>query len=194
MKACTAALTAGLVLFIGCNRPNRISRGALQKLTKSGQPFVLAFGSVSTPPHQLERPGIRFVHKFDRKSPEYLLGSLTLMTGDRFFTVLRPPAELGVLDEFYAEVGSEATGFDKITYVRLPKEGGPLAMYVGAIHMEPARNRTAQGEKLLVNIRDDFQAATAELKRRYPDFHGRLEKAALLRHQVPLAKPPERAK
>jgi hypothetical protein len=130
----------------------------------------------------------------DRQSPEYLLGSLVITSGDRFFTVLERPRELAKIDEFYAEVGSEETGFDKITFVRLPKNAGALGMYVGEIHMEPARNRTAHGEKLQVNIKDDFPAAAQELKRLYPRFDGRLEKAALLRHPVPVARPPERMK
>jgi hypothetical protein len=185
-------LTLCVIALTSCAHPNRISRSALQRLTRTGQPFILVFGSVLTPPHALARPGIRFVHKADRASPEYLLASLTILNGDRFYAVLDKPRDLPRIDEFFAEVGSEETGFDKITYIRLSKDDSPLAMYVGDIRMEPAQNRTTQGQKLVVSVRDDFQNAASELKHLYPRFHGRLEKAALLRHQVPLASPPPR--
>ena len=188
------ALSLCLVGLTSCAHPNRVSRGALQQLTRSGRQVVLVFGSVSTPPHALARPGIRFVHKADRTAPEYLLASLTISTGDRFYAILDKPTELTRLDEFYAEVGSTETGYDKITYVRLPKDDAALGMYVGEIRMQPAENRTTQGQKLIVNIQDDFKNAESELKRLYPRFHGRLEKAALLRHPVPTAAPPPRLK
>src|SRR6478752_10709196 len=120
------ALIVGVCLIgTSCARPNRVSRGALQRLAKKHQPFVLVFGSVSTPKAKLARPALRFVHKANRTAPEYLLWSLQISSGDRFYAVLQAPPQLPFLDEFYAEVGSADVGFDKISYVRLQKGDSP---------------------------------------------------------------------
>jgi hypothetical protein len=177
-----------------CAHPNRVSRGLLQKLTKRGKPFVLVFGSVSTPTGRLARPEIRFIRQVNRSAPEFMLWSLIVSSGDRFYAILKTPPELPYLDEFYAEVGSADTGFDKITYVRLHQGDGPQAMYVGEIGMSPAQNRVAQGQAIVVNIRDDFQNAAQELKRLYPRFEGTVAKAALLGKPVPMAAPPARVR
>lgn len=187
-------LTLCLLALLSCAHPNRISRGALQKLIKERQSFVLVFGSVSTPAGVLAQPVIRFVHPANRPDREQLLWSLTISTGDRFFAILQPPPGASRLDEFYTEVGSAGTGFDKILYVRLPKDDAALAMYVGDIHMSPAQNRTTQGQAIQVNIHDDFQNAARELRRLYPRFEGTVSKAALLRNPAPAAAAPERVR
>jgi hypothetical protein len=181
-----------LIALTSCAHPNRVSRGTLQRLTKSRDAFVLVFGSVSTPKGILDRPAIRFVHQANRSAPEYLLYSLVISSGDRFYAVLKVPSELPYLDEFYAEVGSADTGFDRIDYVRLRRGDAPLAMYVGEIRMSPAQTRTAQGQKIVVSINDDFNNAVQELKRLYPRFDGTIAKAALLRNPVPMPTPPRR--
>jgi hypothetical protein len=121
-----------------------------------------------------------------------MLQSLTIDSGDRFYAILRKPPELPALDEFIAEVGSAAAGFDKITYVRLSPTAAPLAMYVGEIRVTPADSRTAQGQKVVVKTSDDFDNAVLELKRLYPHFDGTISKVALLRNPTPAAAPPER--
>ena len=118
--------------------------------------------------------------------------SLSITNGDRFYVVLKKPEGLQHLDHFSVEVGSQETGFDKITYVRLPEEGKAVAMYVGEIKMTPAENRMAQGQKVVVKTDDDFQSATQELKRLYPGFEGEIAKVALLRKLSPPTAPLER--
>ena len=176
-----------------CAHPNRISRGELRRLTKAHDPFVLVFGSVSTTPGTLAHPVIKFVHQKDRKAPEYLLWSLKVTSGDRFYAVLRRPPELPFLDEFDTEVGSDESGFDRVLFVRLHQGDAPLAMYIGAMEISPAQNRTAQSQKVAVSIHDDFENAARELKRLYPAFQGTVTKAAVMRNLAPLPAPPERA-
>jgi hypothetical protein len=169
-----------------------VSRRALQQLTKHHQPFVLVFGSLSTPTGTLAHPAIRFVHQVNRSSQEYVLWSLAISSGDRFYAVLQPPAGLPYLDEFYVEVGDANTGFDRIIYIRLQQSEAPQAMYVGEIRMSPAQNRTAQGQSIVVNLRDDFQNAENELKQLYPRFEGSIVEAALLRNPAPMTIAPGR--
>ena len=99
---------------------------------------------------------------------------------------------MSYLDEFTAEVGSPDTGFDKITFVRLHERTTPLAMYVGEMGVSPAEDRVAQGQKVVVTTRDDFQNAEKELRRLYPGFDGTVEKVALLRNPRPPSTPLER--
>lgn len=180
--ACAVVLVA--VLLAACAHPNRASRGAVRRLTKAGTPFVLVFGSMATPTGRPAKPTIRFVYQTSRTAPEYLLASLTLPDDRRFHAILRAPkdAEPAVpyLDHLYIEVGSETTGFDRILYVHLQKPEGPVAMYVGEMRMEPARNRNAQGEKVSVSVVDDFTNAARELKRLYPEFNGTVDNEARL--------------
>jgi hypothetical protein len=65
-------------------------------------------------------------------------------------------------------------------------------MYVGEIRMSPAQNRTAQGQSIVVNLRDDFQNAENELKQLYPRFEGSIVEAALLRNPAPMTIAPGR--
>lgn len=185
-------LSLCLIIVASCARPHRVSRRALQRLTKHHQPFVLVFGSLSTPTGTLSHPAIRFVHQANRSAPEYVLWSLAISSGDRFYAVLQPPPELRQLDEFYVEVGDANTGFDRIIFIRLQESATPQAMYVGEIRMSPAQNRTAQGQAVVVNIRNDFQNAEKELKQLYPRFEGAIVEAALLRNPVPMTISPGR--
>jgi hypothetical protein len=121
-----------------------------------------------------------------------VLWSLAISSGDRFYAVLQPPPELRQLDEFYVEVGDANTGFDRIIFIRLQESATPQAMYVGEIRMSPAQNRTAQGQAVVVNIRNDFQNAEKELKQLYPRFEGAIVEAALLRNPVPMTISPGR--
>jgi hypothetical protein len=191
---CSFVLCLGFMSLVSCAHPNRISRSTLQRLTRDHEPFVLVFGSVSTPTGQLAHPTIRFIHQTTRKDPEYLLWSLNIASGDRFFAVLKRPEQLPYLDEFYVEVGSDEVGFDKIMYVHLRQGDAPLAMYVGDIGMSPAQQRMAQGQKIVVNIHDQFQAAAQELKRLYPRYEGTVTKAAILRNPIPIQAAPERTR
>jgi hypothetical protein len=189
-------LSFSLIALTSCVHPNRIPRGALEQLTRGGESFVLVFGSLSTPMGPLALPTIRFLHQTDRSAPEYLLRSLTIDTGDRFYAILQTPKAtsytLPYLDEFYIEVGSDNTGFDRINYVRLRQTEAPLAMYVGEIEMTPAAARTVPGQTVVVNVRDDFQNASQELKRLYPSFQGSIVTA--LRSPVPIPAPPARTR
>jgi hypothetical protein len=188
-----AMLGFGLILVTSCaHHNNRISRGDLQRLTKKHDPFVLVFGSLSTTSGTLAQPAIHFVHQSTGADPEYTLQSLSITNGDRFYAVLKRPEGLQHLDHFSIEVGSQETGFDKITYVRLPDDGKALAMYVGELKVSPAESRIAQGQKVLVKTDDDFQNATRELKQLYPGFDGEIAKVALLRKLSPPTAPLER--
>jgi hypothetical protein len=181
-----------LVSAISCAHPDRVSNRALQGLTRNHQQYVLVFGSLTTPPGTLNHPAIRFMHQTDPSAPEYLLKTLAIARGDRFYAVLPAPPSASYLDAFTAEVGSAETGFDKITYVRLHERNVPLAMYVGEMVMSPAQDRAAQGQKVVVSTRDDFPNAEKELKRLYPGFDGTVEKVALLRNLRPPSTPLER--
>jgi len=187
------AVVALLLGAASCAHPNRVSRGELRRLTKAHDPFILVFGSVETTPGTLAHPVIKFVHQKNRAAPEYQLWSLKITSGDRFYAVLRRPPELSFLDEFDTEVGSDESGFDKVLFVRLHRGDAPLAMYIGAISISPAENRTAQSQKVMVSIHDDFESAAQELKRLYPGFQGTVIKAAVMRNLAPLPAPPERA-
>jgi hypothetical protein len=187
-------LAVALVTLISCAHPRRVSRRSVRRLAKEHKPFVLVFGSLSTTTPEVAHPVIRFVHQTTRSAPEYLLWSLTISSGDRFYAVLQAPPQLANLDEFYAEVGDGSSSFDRIDYVRLRKGEAPLAMYVGEIRVSPARNRSAQGEKIAVNVGDDFESAAKELKRLYPDFEGPVVKTPLLRNPGRQAAPPERVR
>ena len=183
-----------LILLTACVHPNRISRGALQRLTRHRESFVLVFGSLSTAKGTLSLPTIRFSRQADRSAPEYLLKSLTITSGDRFYAILQAPREasytLPYLDEFYIEVGSPSTGFDRINYVRLQQGEVTAAIYVGEIQMSPAARRNVQGQAITVNVRDDLQSATRELKRLYPHFDGTVVKAVVLRNPAAPHAPP----
>jgi hypothetical protein len=164
-----------LVSVTACAHPNRVSPRVLQRLANSGA-FVLVFGSVSTPAGTLARPVVRFVRPADQSTPEYLLASLTISNGDRFYAVLQPPPPMPYVDSLYLEIGSVETGFDRISYSRLRPGSEPVAMYFGEILLSPAWNRTARGQTLVVKTGDDFQNAQRELKRLYPHFAGSIEK------------------
>jgi hypothetical protein len=171
-----SVLVLAFLALTSCAHPNRISRSALRRLTNNGAPFVLVFGSLTTIEGAIPQPTIRFVRQENRTAPVYLLRSLAITNGGRFYAILPKPRApeytLTYLDEFYIEVGSAATGFDRIDYVRLRKTDEPQAMYVGEIEMVPAPQRTTQGQALTVRVRDDYANATQELKRLYPRFQG----------------------
>ncbi len=185
-----------LLALASCAHPNRISRGALRQLANNGEPFVLAFGSLSTTTATLAVPTIRFSHQANRSAPVYLLRSLTINRGDRFYAILQKPAAasytLPYLDEFYIEVGSASAGFDRIAYVRLHQTEMPVAMYVGEMQVTAALSRTTPGQTVVVNVRDDFKNATLELKRLYPRFPGTIVTALELRNPAAAPAPPSR--
>ena len=193
MTARTLLIPCLSLLTLSCAHPNRVSRSALQRLSKARVPFVLVFGSVSTPAKALAHPTIRFAHPANTTGPEYTLWSLVIGNGDRFFAVLQAQQGMPGLDEFYAEVGSSETGFDKVLYVRLRPADPPTAMYVGEISVSPAENRYQRDQKVTASFRDDFESAAKELKQLYPRFDGEVKKVAILRHPIPTAAPPRRA-
>ncbi len=88
------------------------------------------------------------------------------------WSTLRAPAPAEYLDAVYVEAGSEMSGFDRIIYAHLREGEEPLAMYVGEIEVRPAADRRPQGQKVVVETRDDFQNAQQELRRLYPRFDG----------------------
>jgi hypothetical protein len=188
------ALGLCLIAMTACVHHNRVSRRDIQRLTTNHEKFVLVFGSISTPSGTLEHPAIQFLHQASMSDPRYVLRSMTITSGDRFYAVLRRPEGLASLDEFIVEVGTPEIGFDRITYVRLQEGAAPLAMYVGEMRMNPADSRTAQGQKVFVTTVDDFHNATQELKRLYPEFKGNIEKVALLRNLSPPTTPLERVR
>jgi len=195
LKAASVLLSFSLLSVTSCVHPNRISRGILRRLTQRGESFVLVFGSVSTTKGTLAFPTIRFSRQADRSSPEYPLKSLTITSGERFYAVLQGPKEasytLPYLDEFYISVGSANSGFDRINYVRLSEPEAPVAIYVGEIEMSPAPSRTTQGPGITVDVRDDFQNASRELKRLYPRFEGTIVRAVGLRNPAVPAPVPQ---
>lgn len=178
MTRVACATLSFLFVLTSCAHPNRVSRRAVRRLEARGEPFVLVFGSLATPTGRPAKPIIRFVYQTDRRHPEYLLGALTLSDDRRFHSILRPPASAAYLDHLYIEVGSEATGFDRILYVHLAKQAAPIGMYVGELQIAPAKNRNAQGEKVTVNVVNKFDDAAKELKRLYPQFEGTLDNEA----------------
>ncbi len=192
LKAAPVLLSFSLLSLTCCVHPNRISRGTLGQMTKRGESFVLVFGSLSTMKGTMAVPTIRFSRQADRSSPEYTLKSLTIASGDRFYAILQRPKEasysLPYLDEFYIAVGSADQGFDRINYVRLPRSGAPVAVYVGEIEMSPAASRTTQGQAIVTNVQDNFQDASRELKRLYPRFEGTIVRAVV--SQKPAAPAP----
>lgn len=169
-----------LCATVSCAHLNRVSGGALERLTRNGDQFVLVFGSLSTPGGKLDRPAIRFLHPETSGTPDALLWSTTLSTGQRFYAVLHAPSAK-YLDAFYVEVGSEMSGFDRIIYAHMREGQEPVAMYVGEIEVRPAPDRSAQGQQVLVDSRDDFRNAERELRRLYPRFDGAVLDMALVR-------------
>jgi hypothetical protein len=182
----TVAAPLILIANVSCAHSIRVSRGALDRLRHNGDHFILVFGSLSTPAGNLDRPTIRFVHQEDGGKPDALLWTTTIATGQRFYAVLNPPAGAEYLDQFLVEVGSETSGFDRIFWTHQHKDQEPLAMYVGEIEVRPALNRTAQGQKVVVETRDDFQNAQRELRRLYPNFDGAIISTTRSRSSAPL--------
>ena len=184
------AVLSILILFVtaSCAHLNRVPGGALERLTRNGDQFVLVFGSLSTPGGKLDRPAIRFLHPETSGTPgtpDALLWSTTIATGQRFYAVLHAP-DAKYLDAFYVEVGSEMAGFDRIIYAHMREGQEPLAMYVGEIEVRPAADRSAQGQKVVVDSRDDFPNAEGELRRLYPRFDGAILKMTPVRGAGPL--------
>ena len=184
-----AILALSLVALASCAHHHRVSRGLLREFARKHEPYVLVFGSLSMPANSSARPTIRFVHQFNRAAPEYLLQEVTMAGNHRFYAILNKPVALAVLDEFEAAVGSASTAWDKITYVRLHPEDGPLAFYVGEITVTPPTARNVTGQTMTVAIRDDFENATREFRGLYPEFTGAIAKAPLLRAPVPVPAP-----
>ena len=148
-----------LLATVSCAHSVRVSRGALDRLSQNGDHFVLVFGSLSTPAGNLDRPAIRFFHPENGARPDALLWTTTIASGQRFYAVLHAPGGAEYLDQFFVEAGSEIAGFDRILWTHLRKDQEPLAMYVGEIEVRPALNRAAQGQKVVVETRDDMQNA-----------------------------------
>jgi hypothetical protein len=179
------ALLSVLLTTVSCAHLNRVSGGALERLTRNGDQFVLVFGSLSTSGGKLDRPAIRFLHPETSGTQDVLLWSTTIATAQRFYAVLRAP-NAKFLDAFYVEVGSEMSGFDRIIYAHLREGQEPLAMYVGDIDVRPAADRRAQGQQVVVDTRDDFDNAERELRRLYPRFDGATRKMTPVRSAGPL--------
>jgi hypothetical protein len=181
----SVAILSSLFATVSCvQHLNRVPRGALEQLAGNGAHFVLVFGSLSTPGGKLDRPAIRFLHPDASGTPDALLWSTTISTGQRFYAVLPAPHTANYLDAFYVEVGSETAGFDRIIYAHMREGQEPLAMYVGEIEVRPAPDRSAQGQKVVVEARDDFRNAERELRRLYPRFGGAIVKMAPVRSAV----------
>jgi hypothetical protein len=180
-----STVPAILLATVSCAHVNRVSGGALQRLARNGDPFVLVFGSLSTTGAKLDRPVIRFLHPETSGTADALLWSTTISTGQRFYAVLRAPSAK-YLDAFYVDVGSEISGFDRIIYAHMREGQEPLAMYVGEIEVRPASDRSAQGQQVVVEARDDFRNAERELRRLYPRFDGAILRLTPVRSAGPL--------
>jgi hypothetical protein len=191
MRARTIIALLLFLTFLSCAHPNRVSRSTVTRLTKHRETFVLVFGSMLPAQGATERPMIRFVHHADKTAPEYVLHEMKISNGDRFYAVLKAPSELKYVDQFETEV-SWADAYDKISFVRIAQQHGPVAMYLGEIQMTLAERRNAPGRGISVTVRDEFQNATRELHQLYPGFDGEIIKAPLLRNPVPAAAPPKR--
>lgn len=187
-------LFAVCIIALSCAKPNRVSPGLIAKLTKKREPFVMVFGSLTTPKGALDRPSIHFLHPENGTAKDELLLSLTILSGDRFYAILNPPPEAAYLDGFYTEVGSDTTGFDRIIYVRIREGQAPVAIYVGEISVTPAAERARQGQKVVVEARDDLQNAQQELRKLYPGFEGTVIKGLPVRSQGPPQPTPTRVK
>lgn len=185
------ALALFLLVFetLSCVHPNRISRGALQQLRRKGEHYVLVFGSLSTPGGKLDHPTIRFLDESNPAVPEAILLSVTVTSGERFYAVLHPPPDKSFLDSFHAEVGAGTLGYDWIMYSKLREGEQPLAMYVGEIEVRAAASRAVQGQKVLVQTRDDFQNAEKELRRLYPQFEGSVRRMSARQQTAPQGAP-----
>ena len=186
----------GIILCLGiagsCAHPNRVSRGTVNRLTKNHEAFVLVFGSMLPAQGANVEPVIRFVHQLNKTAPNYILHEMKVTNGDRFYAILKPPPDLKRVDQFETEV-SWAQGYDKINFVRVARQRGAMAMYLGEIQMTLAEHRDASGRgTVAVTARDDFQNATTELRRLYPRFDGEIIKVPLPRSLVPAAAPPKR--
>ena len=193
MRQLPAVALLCALFLCSCGHPYRVSRGAMNKLIRQQKSFVVVFGSLAMEQDAAVAPTIRFVHQATRTAPVYVLHSITISSGDRFYAILQAPAALARLDEFYSEVGDGAA-YDRIAYVRLPQSDEPHALYVGEIRVTPAQDRTARGQTLAVNIRDDYENAGRELHRLYPRVSGSMAKMPLLRAPVPMPAPPPRVK
>ena len=180
-----------LILLTSCAHPYRISRGNLDRLISSRQPFVLVFGSLAATADTPGAPTLRFSHAASKLGPEFPLKNLEIAHGGAFFAVLQPPKNLPYVDEFYVEVGNAEAGFDKIVFLRVRQAEGPQAMYLGEITMSNARGENIRGHMLKVDVRDEFQNATRELKRQYPRFSGPIGKGLAVR-SAPTSPPPPR--
>lgn len=167
-----AAVLPILLATVSCTHSLRVSRGAVDKLKRNGEHFVLVFGSMSIAGGQADRPVVRFLHPGSTGQPDTLLWSATITTGERFYAVLHAPDAAAYLDAVYVEAGSETAGFDRIIYRHMSRDQEPLALYVGEIEVKPAADRRAQGQKVVSGVRDDFQDAQRELRRLYPRFDG----------------------
>lgn len=185
LAALSVALLSILVATVSCAHLNRVSGGALERLTTNCDKFVLVFGSLSTPGGKLDRPAVRFLHPETSGTPEALLWSTTISTGQRFYAPLHAQAAK-YLDAFDVEVGSEMSGFDRIFYAHMREGQEPVAMYIGEIEVRPAPERSAQGQKVVVDARDDFGNAERELRRLYPRFKGAILRMPPVRSAGPL--------
>jgi hypothetical protein len=179
------ALLPILLTTVSCAHVNRVSGGALNRRTRNGEQFVLVFGSLSTSGGNIDRPALRFLHPDSSGTPDALLWSTTVATGQRFYAVLHAPGAK-YLDAFNVEAGSETSGFDRIIYAHMHEGQEPLAMYVGEIEVKPAPDRSAQGQQVVVDARDDFGNAERELRRLYPRFDGPILKMPAARSAAPL--------
>jgi len=153
---------------------------------------VLVFGSMLPAQGVTEKPIIRFIHQLNRSAPNYVLHEMKVTKGDRFYAILKPPAELKRVDQFETEV-SWAQGYDKINFVRVSPQSASIAMYLGEIQMTLSARPDASGRgAVTATVRDDFQSAAKELHRLYPGFEGEVTKVPMLRSPVPAAAPPAR--
>ena len=103
MTGPTTAVAICFAVLTSCAHPHRVSRGTVNRLTKSREAFVLVFGSVLAE-RLSARPVIRLIHQADKSAPEYLLHEMAISRGAWFYAVLKAPAALERIDHFEAEV------------------------------------------------------------------------------------------
>jgi hypothetical protein len=178
---------------VSCAHPNRVSRANVNRLTKSHKEFVLVYGSLLPAQGASHKPVLRFVHQANKTAPNYILHEMMVTKTDRFYALLKPPAELKRIDQFETEV-SWGQGYDKINFVRVEQQTGGTAIYLGEIQMTLAEARNAPGRGLVVTVGDNFDAVTMEFRQRYPEFDGKIIKGLMGRSSLRLVDPPKRTK
>ncbi len=190
----TLCLPLMVLSLCSCARvhPHRVPGKQVRRLAETGQPFVLVFGSLHvlqgyrdvTRNHASAGTAIRFIYQALPSDPPQVLNEIAILSGDRFFAVLKPPAAARELDHFLVQVRCADPAYEPVTHIRLSGRHTGLALYIGRIEAtlaEAELERIAPKRILSVRVVNDFESARAELHRLYPRFDGEVRKSPALR-------------